>query len=61
MRMSSVRPVGVNLLVMAQEPVDMASVLVYEATLAAEVKRLGVELGRPWWHRDGLADKLEAV
>lgn len=60
-RALSAGPVGVNLFVMAEEPVDMASIGVYRAALAVEAERLGVELGRPLWDDDGLTDKLEVV
>jgi nitronate monooxygenase len=54
-------PLGVNLFVLADEPVDRAAVERYARELAPEAHAYGVELGEARFEDDGLAAKLEVT
>jgi nitronate monooxygenase len=55
------RPIGVNLFVLREQPVDDIALEAYASELEPEARRLGVELGEPRFDDDGLAAKLDVV
>jgi nitronate monooxygenase len=54
-------PLGVNLFVLRDLPVDRAAITAYAEELEAEARRLGVELGEPRFDDDAFDAKLEIV
>lgn len=54
-------PIGVNLFVLEDRPVDDAAVAAYARELEAEAAAHGVELGEPRFDDDWIADKLELI
>ena len=55
------RPIGVNLFVLREHPVDRAAVAAYAAELQPEADRLDAELGEPRFDDDGFEAKLDVV
>ncbi len=60
-RSLSSAPLGLNLFVLREEPVDEQALGVYARQLEPEARRLGVELGRPRFDDDGFAAKLDVA
>jgi nitronate monooxygenase len=54
-------PIGVNLFVLEDAGVDDEAVAAYARELEPEARAYGVELGRPRFDDDWLAEKLEAI
>jgi nitronate monooxygenase len=54
-------PIGVNLFVLEDAGVDDEAVAAYARELEPEARARGVELGRPRFDDDWLAEKLEAI
>jgi nitronate monooxygenase len=52
-------PLGVNLFVLRDRPVDQAAVTAYAKELEPEARRLGVQLGEPHYDDDAFDAKLE--
>ena len=52
-------PLGVNLFVLRDRPVDQAAVTAYAKELEPEARRLGVQLGEPHFDDDAFDAKLE--
>jgi nitronate monooxygenase len=59
-RLSS-SPLGVNLFVLHDRPVDQAAITAYAAELEPEARRFGVQLGEPHFDDDAFEAKLEIV
>lgn len=55
------RPYAVNLFLPSPPVTDLAPTLAYAASLAPVAEAMGVELGRPVWDDDALAEKLEVL
>jgi nitronate monooxygenase len=55
------RPIGVNLFVLREHPVDHAAVSAYANELEPETRRLGAELGEPRFDDDGFDTKLDVI
>jgi nitronate monooxygenase len=55
------RPIGVNLFVLREQPVDHAAVSAYADELEPETRRLGAELGEPRFDDDGFDTKLDVI
>jgi nitronate monooxygenase len=55
------RPIGVNLFVLRERPVDRAAVGAYADELEPEARRLGTELGEPRFDDDGFDTKLDVI
>src|SRR6476646_3347008 len=54
-------PLGVNLFVLHDRPVDPAAIAAYATELEPEARRFGVELGEPRFDDDAFDAKLEVV
>jgi nitronate monooxygenase len=54
-------PIGVNLFVLREQPVDEAALAAYAVELEPEARRLGAELGEARFDDDGLDAKLDVV
>jgi nitronate monooxygenase len=54
-------PVGVNMFVLAETPVDRARLAAYATAIEPEARRHGVALGEPRFEDDSLDAKLEIV
>jgi nitronate monooxygenase len=54
-------PLGVNLFVLRDRPVDQAAIAAYAAELEPEAKWFGVQLGKPRFDDDAFQAKLEIV
>src|SRR4051794_24006541 len=52
-------PLGVNLFVLRDRPVDQAAITAYAKELEPEARRLGVQLGEPHFDDDAFDAKLE--
>jgi nitronate monooxygenase len=55
------RPIGVNLFVLREHPVDHAAVSAYADELETEAHRLGTQLGEPRFDDDGFDTKLDVI
>jgi nitronate monooxygenase len=55
------RPIGVNLFVLREPPIDVDAVAAYRDKLEPEARRFGVELGEPRFDDDGFDMKLDVV
>jgi nitronate monooxygenase len=58
---SAGRPIGVNLFVLSEHPVERAAIDAYAEELEPDARRLGVDLGEPRFDDDGFDAKLELV
>lgn len=54
-------PLGVNLFVLHDRPVDQAAITAYTTELEPEARRFGVQLGEPHFDDDAFDAKLEIV